>query len=108
VNGAPVDESYALANHILKTDKNTVDDVGGTVDIVADGAIKIRVRGSARVTLVADGADVVIEAATQVRLGDATATAPLEGVVNGQGIDPFTGLLYSALGNASTRVAAKR
>lgn len=36
------------------------------------------------------------------------ALTPLNGVVNGEGIDSFTGLTYFALGNASTHVLVKK
>jgi len=44
--------------------------------------------------------------AGKVELGDRTNTT--EGVLNGQAVDPFTGLQHWQLGNASTRVGAKK
>lgn len=50
-----------------------------------------------------------LDAQTIMLGGDAiTAPAASEGVVVGLGQDPFTGATYAALGNASTRVFAKK
>lgn len=45
--------------------------------------------------------------AAKVELG-AEGLLPPQGVVHGEGVDPFTGLPYWMLGNASTVVLAKR
>lgn len=57
-----------------------------------------------------DGAFVVeIAGAGNVYLGSGATMQPLlDGVVVAQGIDPFTGLSYGALGNASLRVMARK
>lgn len=47
--------------------------------------------------------------AAQVFVGDESGLTPLlNGVVLAQGVDPFTGATYGALGNASTAVMAKK
>jgi hypothetical protein len=44
-----------------------------------------------------------------VYLGDGATLQPItDGVVTAQGIDPFTGLTYGALGSASSRVMARK
>lgn len=44
--------------------------------------------------------------ATKIELGENTLAT--EGVLNGLAVDPFTGLQHWQLGNASTRVGAKK
>lgn len=73
-----------------------------------------------RVTLFANGAvhvargsDTVlqIDIDGNIRMGGpgiAALTALLDGVVTARGIDPFTGATYGTLGNASTKVLAKK
>ncbi len=54
-------------------------------------------------------APIVVVDSKDVRLGgDAELVDPTQGVVHGQGIDPFTGMPYFALGNTSTVVKAKK
>lgn len=63
---------------------------------------------AARVIIKADGTIEVTGA--KVKLGEGVfveAGPTSEGVVRGTGTDPFTGLTYAALGNASTKVFAK-
>lgn len=68
--------------------------------IVSDGAnVTITVEGSGNVNLKVN--------AGSVNLGSDSHTA-LEGVVQGQAIDPLTGLTQTALGNTSTKVWAKK
>jgi hypothetical protein len=45
---------------------------------------------------------------TLLELGGSGLIPGVQGVVNGEGIDPFTGLTYFALGSASTKVLAKK
>lgn len=73
--------------------------------------------GAARLTFKTDGSVeiaqgssvvVTIDAAGNVSLGGPGLTALLDGVVTARGIDPFTGATYGALGNASSRVMARK
>lgn len=59
---------------------------------------------------VAQGSTVVIrvDATGTVQLGGTGLAALLDGVVTARGIDPFTGATYGALGNASSRVMARK
>lgn len=70
---------------------------------------KIIVSAGANVTITVEGAgNVNLKVnAGSVNLGSDSHTA-LEGVVQGQAIDPFTGSTQTALGNASTKVFAKK
>jgi hypothetical protein len=61
-----------------------------------------------KVTIHADGGDAVVKASGTVHLGDTGLVAATDGVVVAQGIDPFTGSTYGALGNASSKVRAKK
>lgn len=71
-----------------------------TTIIVSDGAtISLKVEGSGNINLVVDGGTVT--------LGKETHEA-LDGVVHGSGIDTFTGTTYTALGNASAKVFARK
>lgn len=63
------------------------------------GNVKITVQGQGNVDLVVDGG--------VVRLGADTNT-PIQGVLNGQAFDPFTGQTHFALGNASSKVFARK
>ena len=68
--------------------------------IVSAGAnVTIKVEGAGTINLKVDGGT--------VNLGSDSHTT-LEGVVNGQAIDPFTGQTHTALGNASSKVFAKK
>lgn len=54
-------------------------------------------------------AKVLIKADGTIELGGVGAVlTPLDGVVHGRGIDPFTGAPYSALGNVSLVVKAEK
>ena len=73
--------------------------------------------GNARITFktdgsleIAQGSAVVVRvtATGDVELGGPGLTALLDGVVTARGIDPFTGATYGALGNASSRVMARK
>lgn len=70
---------------------------------------RIIVSEGANVTITVEGAgNVNLKVNTgSVNLGSDTHTA-LEGVVQGQAIDPFTGMTQTALGNTSTKVWAKK
>lgn len=70
-----------------------------------DTPIEIRTKSGSKVTLTQDG-KAQVEAAL-VELG-AKDLLPTTGVVNGEGIDPFTGLTYFQLSNASAVVRAKK
>lgn len=88
-----------------------------SIDVSGGGGVKTKVTGGDVATEVSGGnasievtgGDAVVAASGGfVKLGDDTVIPPLQGVVNGQGIDPFTGMTYFALGNASNFVAAKK
>lgn len=65
-----------------------------------------------RITLYRDRieleAPTVIVNSPDVYLGGAGPAGPLDGLVHGKGIDTYTGMSYSALGNASAKVAAAK
>jgi uncharacterized protein involved in type VI secretion and phage assembly len=63
------------------------------------GNVKITVQGQGNVDLVVDGGVVRLGADTHV---------PLDGVVTGRAFDPFTGQTHFALGNASSKVFARK
>ena len=68
--------------------------------IVSEGAnITLTVEGAGNVNLVVNGGN--------VNLG-ADSHAPTDGVVHGSGIDTFTGMTYTVLGNTSSKVWAKK
>jgi hypothetical protein len=71
------------------------------------GGGKIEIDAEADVTITTTGDANVIAGGT-IRLGANTLVAPMDGVVHGTGIDTFTGATYFALGNASTKVLAKK
>lgn len=61
-----------------------------------------------RITLYRDRIEVeapkVVINSTNIYLGGAGPALPLDGLVHGSGIDSFTGVAYSVLGNASAKV----
>lgn len=77
--------------------------------IVSAGAnVNITVEGAGNVNLGVESGDVNLKVGSgSVHLGRDTHTA-LDGVVHGSGIDPFTGLTYTAIGNASSKVFARK
>ena len=71
-----------------------------TTIIVSDGAtISLKVEGSGNINLVVDGGTVT--------LGKEEHSVT-DGVVHGSGFDSFTGATYTALGNASAKVFARK
>ncbi len=112
VNGTPVDEARALSTMLTKTTAGVDAELGAQVRIravaAADGSIELTLDGPGDITIRATGPGNVrvIADGGEVRLQD--ASTPLEGVVQGQAIDTFTGLTQFALGNASTKVLAKK
>lgn len=71
------------------------------ISVKGQKQIAIEVSGSENITIKVNGGNVLI--------GDDSGLNPIEnGVVLGGGIDPYTGVKYSALGNASTIVMAKK
>lgn len=67
---------------------------GGGVDVVCEGNGNIVVNVNQGIVYLA---------------GDPSSLqVPLQGVLNGEAIDPFTGATHAALGNASTKVAARK
>lgn len=56
------------------------------------------------------GGDVIttVQDGGQIKMGDGNVVAPLQGVVQGEGVDTFTGLTFAAEGNTSQIVAAKK
>ena len=71
------------------------------IHVEAGQNLKIIVTGGGNV-------NISVETGGQLRLGDDSLQAPLQGVVQGEGIDPFTGLAYAVLGSASLSVSAKK
>lgn len=65
-----------------------------------------------RVTLYRDRIEVeapaVVVNSANVYLGGAGPALPLDGLVHGSGIDSFSGVAYSVLGNASAKVKAAK
>lgn len=52
--------------------------------------------------------NIIVSGDAKINLGDADLQTLTDGVVTGQGIDPFTGASYGALGNVSDIVRAKK
>lgn len=75
---------------------------GGDVDI------KVEESGNVNVEAAQGNVNVVVSAAGKVNVGSASLQAPLQGAVNGEAIDPFTGATQASLGNASQVVAVKK
>lgn len=75
--------------------------------IVSEPSAVHVVGASARVVISSDAAGGIVAKAPLVELGD-EGLPPQTGVVQGEGIDPATGLTYFALGNASAIVRAKK
>ena len=71
---------------------------GIAVETGRSGGVTITVTNHAPCTVIADA----------VHLGGANLVPSLNGVVTGEAFDTFTGALQSALGNASTKVMAKK
>ena len=76
----------------------------------AGDAVDIKIEGNGELNLetAAGNVNITVAAGAQINLGGDSLTVPIHGVVQGEGIDPFTGLTQAALGNASLVVAAKR
>ena len=87
VNGTPIDEAYALENEITVMEGGVDQQLGGQFQVVAE--------------------EEAVLIGSLVKLGD-ESLVPLDGVVQGRGIDPFTGLTYYLLGNTSAIVRAKK
>lgn len=79
------------------------------VDNPEDVLLHIRPGKNLRIVTEGEG-KVVIDARGDgvVELGDEGLVALTDGVVHGTGVDPFTGSTYAVLGNASTKVLAKK
>lgn len=74
----------------------------------------VHIRGANHAVRIDTDAELTARAGTKtdidspdVNLGG-TGLLPTQGVVNGEGVDPYTGATYAALGNASTIVKAKK
>lgn len=87
--------------------------------IVSSGAnVTIQVEGNGTINLNAASGDINLETAASGNINLKVATGsvnlannshgPLDGVVHGSGFDTFTGVTYTALGNASQKVFAKK
>lgn len=63
---------------------------------------------SPKVVINSDSGDTTVLASGTVMLGGTGLTALQDGVVVAQGIDPFTGATFGALGSASSKVRAKK
>lgn len=61
-----------------------------------------------RLELREDGARVVAPDSVELGVAHGVTLTPADGIVTGQGIDPYTGLSYFALGNASSICKAAR
>lgn len=90
---------------------NNPDDVSLVVE--KDKSLRLTVQGEGQVIITTGGGDVTLDTGGgKVYLAenaqDSSALVGMDGVVNGQGIDPFTGATYFALQNASTLVFAKK
>lgn len=82
---------------------------GTTVIFSSTGEYTVTHKSGAYVKLLDDGSvEVVPAGGKQIRLGDSSLNALLDGLVHGRGIDPFTGASYAVLGNASTVVLGKK
>lgn len=105
------DEGPYLRVQPDKTVRVRTSGTGGINLIVeGDGPVSIEARGSGKITVKQSGsADIEILVSTgKVNIGGENLTSLLNGVVVGQGIDPFTGQTYGALGSASDVVRAKK
>lgn len=72
---------------------------GCTMKLLAAGGVEVRAAAGQDVTVSVHGGT--------VQLGGTGLTA-LQGVVNGEALDPFTGMTQAALGNASATVLARK
>lgn len=73
-----------------------------------DKNLRLTVQGGGAVFISTGGGDVTVDTAGgSVILGESSA-GPLDGVVHGSGIDPFTGANYTALQNTSNVVKAAK
>jgi len=77
----------------------------GEVTIYTDEGDEIHLARGHQITIKTTG-QVVIDAPS-IKLGGSMLTA-LQGVVQGEGVEPVTGLTYAALGSASAVVMAKK
>jgi hypothetical protein len=75
------------------------------IDIRIEGGPKVLIEQTGNVTVEAKNVTMKADA---TMLGASGLTAPVNAVVLGGGIDPYTGVSYYALGNASLSVTAKK
>lgn len=88
--------TYEQAEKVILRAKAGTD----TTIIVSDGAtISLKVEGSGNINLVVDGGTVTL---------GKDSHAITDGVVHGSGFDTFTGSTYTALGNTSAKVFARK
>jgi hypothetical protein len=104
------DKPYAEMRSATDTEAPTADRI---LRVKPGQKFKLRTSGGGDgvdVKVEGDGSYVIeIAGAGNVYLGSGATMQPLmDGVVVAQGIDPFTGLTYGALGNASSRVMARK
>lgn len=86
-SGDPPHADFDSQNRVIRAKP------GQNVRIVASAGAKVQI---------------VAESGSVVQLGDDSVVPGLNGVVNGEAVDPFTGMTQFALGNASLTVAAKK
>lgn len=79
---------------------------GTTITLNADKTIEVAHESGSKLTFNTDGSVTLIPATT-LKLGDDALVALLDGVLTGQTVEPITGLKFSVLGGASSKVLAK-
>lgn len=98
------DTAVGIATRDATAAKAAVDDLG-------EGETAIFTESGARVKIDASGnIEVTPSASGTVKIGASpeTMTALIDGVLNGSSVDVFTGKTHGALGNASSKVLAKK
>ena len=96
----------------IKTAKDLNLEVEGNVVVTAKGDVSVHADGDAIITA---GQNAKVDAGTQavvsapdVQLGGTGLVAPVNGLVLGGGVEPFTGMTYAALQSASAVVKAQK
>lgn len=96
----------------VKTAKDLNLEIEGDVVVTANGDASVHADGDATITA---GGNAKVEASGQavvsapdVQLGGTGLVAPVNGLVLGGGVEPFTGMTYAALQSASSVVKAAK
>ena len=89
---------------IFQNDRLLVWSKAVPIDLRVQGGPQVLIEQAGNVTVTAKNVTVK---ADSTQLGKDGLTPPVNGLVLGAGVDPFTGLSYYTLGNASSTVMAK-